>query len=57
MNKKWAVIACENDSCQKHFAIPDEPAFHICPYCGSEDTMGTAEYLSPQLYTENGTKI
>lgn len=51
----WNVIVCED--CNKHFAIKEEPAFHICSFCGSEETVGTGEHLSSQLYTEDGRKI
>jgi Zn finger protein HypA/HybF involved in hydrogenase expression len=52
---KWAVMGCDN--CNYYFAIEEEPAFQICPRCGSEETCGTGEYLSDQLYTKNGEEI
>ena len=55
MKMEWAIMSCEN--CQNHFAICEEPSFQMCPYCGSDDTTGTGEYLSSSLYTENGVKI
>ncbi|MEM5009364.1 hypothetical protein WKH57_01455 [Niallia taxi] len=55
MNQLWTVMACED--CDQHFAIKEKPNFQICPYCGSEETTGTAEYLSNKLYTQDGEEI
>jgi RNA polymerase subunit RPABC4/transcription elongation factor Spt4 len=55
MTEKWAIMACED--CGRYFAIEEEPKFQFCPNCGSEETTGTGEYLSPLLYTEDGQII
>jgi Zn finger protein HypA/HybF involved in hydrogenase expression len=55
MTMKWAIMGCED--CGYYFAIEEEPDFQGCPKCGSEETQGTGEYLSDQLYTKSGEKI
>lgn len=55
MAMKWAVMICE--TCEYHFAIPEEPNFQVCPSCGSEESTGTGEYLSDTLYTSSGKVI
>jgi hypothetical protein len=39
------------------FAIEEEPNFQSCPNCGSEETIGTGEYLNGILYTKDGHEI
>jgi Zn finger protein HypA/HybF involved in hydrogenase expression len=55
MKLKWAIMGC--DDCGRYFAIEEKPNFQFCPKCGSEETVGTGEYLSDILYTEDGEEI